>query len=165
MAILRWDPFTALARMDPEFDELMRRSFGNTAGSAGYVPAIDMVRDGSDVVISLELPGVDVEKDVSIEVEGHRLAIGGERRGDFERTEGDENRRVIVREQRYGAFRREFALPEHVTADDVAATYDKGLLTVRVRNVTRPAPEPQRIAVQHVSQPLQVTAESESGER
>ena len=44
MAIIRWDPFTALNRMDSEFDELVRRSWGATQ-SAGFVPAVDMVRE------------------------------------------------------------------------------------------------------------------------
>ena len=142
MAVIRWDPFSALSRMDTEFDELVRRTWG--AGQpAGFVPAVDMVRDGGDVIITLELPGVDVETDVDIEVEPRRLSIAGSRSTQSESTEG----RVMVRELRSGSFRREFALPEHVTADDVSAEYDRGLLTVRVSNVARPQPQPTKIAV------------------
>ncbi len=160
MAIIRWDPFSALARMDSDFDELVRRSFGTPGSASGYVPAIDMVRDGGDVVISLELPGVDIAKDVDIEVAPGRLTISGERRSEQEHTEGgDGGPRVVVREQRYGSFRREFALPEHVTGADVEASYDKGLLTVRVSEVTKPAPEPTKIAVKGVSEPVAVEAE------
>jgi HSP20 family protein len=142
MAIIRWDPFTALSRMDAEFDDLVRRTWG-TPQSAGFVPAVDMVRDGSDVLITLELPGVDIENEVDIEVAPRRLTISGERSTESERTEGH----VMVRELRSGAFRREFALPEHVGADDIEAGYDRGMLTVRVRNVARPQPEPTKIAV------------------
>ena len=39
-----------------------------------------MRADGADVVITLELPGVDVERDVDIEVAEGRLTISGERR-------------------------------------------------------------------------------------
>jgi HSP20 family protein len=141
MALMRWDPFTALARLDTEFDELMRRTWGT--GVSGYVPAVDIVRDGSDVLLTLELPGLDVEKDIDIEVAAGRLTISGERSTESETTEGN----YVVREMRSGSFRREFALPEHVTADDVEAGYDKGLLTVRVRNVSRPEPEATKIAV------------------
>src|SRR5688500_13880385 len=81
MALTGWDPFTTLARLDPDFDELVRRAWGpsprrspsRTRATAGYVPAIEMATDGSDVMISLELPGVDVEKDVDIEVAEGRL--------------------------------------------------------------------------------------------
>lgn len=142
MAIIRWDPFTALNRLDTEFDELVRRTWGS-AHSAGFVPAVDMVRDGTDVLITLELPGVDIDEDIDIEVSPRRLTISGERSSESETTQG----RVIVRELRSGSFRREFALPEHVTAEDVEAGYDRGLLTIRVRGVARPEPEPTKIAV------------------
>lgn len=142
MAIIRWDPFTALSRMDTEFDDLVRRTWG-TSQSSGFVPAVDMVRDGNDVLITLELPGVDIENEVDIEVAPRRLTISGERSTESERTEGH----VMVRELRSGSFRREFALPEHIGADDIEAGYDRGMLTVRVHDVARPQPEPTKIAV------------------
>jgi len=146
MAIMRWDPFTALSRMDTEFDDLVRRTWGSSQ-TAGFVPAVDMVRDGDDVVITLELPGVDIDNDVDIEVAPRRLTIAGSRTSESESSQG----RVMVREMRAGSFRREFALPEHVSADDVQADYDKGLLTVRVRNVSRPEPAATKIAVASAS--------------
>lgn len=157
MAIIRWDPFTALNRMDSEFDELVRRSWGATQ-SAGFVPAVDMVREDTDVVITLELPGVDIASDVDIEVAPRRLTIAGARSTESESTEG----RVMVRELRAGSFRREFALPEHVTADDVEADYDRGLLTVRVHDVARPQPEPTKIAVTSTGRADDTVVETES---
>ena len=142
MAVIRWDPFTALSRIDNEFDDLVRRTWGGATPS-GFVPSVDMVREGNDVLITLELPGVDIAADVDIEVAPRRLSISGQRSTSSESTEG----RVMVREVRSGSFRREFALPEHVTADDVSADYDRGMLTVRVSNVARPQPEPTKIAI------------------
>ena len=144
MAVIRWDPFTALSRMDTEFDDLVRRTWG-ASQTAGFVPAVDMVRDGNDVTITLELPGVDIDNEVDIEVAPRRLTITGARSTESESESSDGH--VIVRELRSGSFRREFALPEHVTADDVSAEYDRGLLTVRVSNVARPQPQPTKIAV------------------
>jgi HSP20 family protein len=148
----RWDPFTTLARLDSDFDELVRRAWGTPTGrpapgraTSGFVPAIEMTTLGPDVLITLELPGVDVEKDVDIEVAEGRLTISGERREHQERR--DENANTLVRELRYGSFRRDFALPEGVTAEDVDAAYDKGMLLVRVRNVTKPVVPPQKIAI------------------
>ena len=156
MALTRWDPFTTLARLD-DFDELVRRAWGgeprmSTTGrksTSGYVPAIEMTTAGSDVVITLELPGVDIEKDIDIEVAEGRLTISGERRESTEHQEDDpqSSPKVLVRELRYGSFRRDFALPEGVTADDVEASYDKGMLEVRVRNVTKPVTPPKKVAI------------------
>ena len=55
--------------------------------------------------------------------------------------------KVLVRELRYGSFRRDFALPEHVTAEDITATYDAGILEVRVGNATKPVEAPHKVAV------------------
>lgn len=141
------DPFA-------DFDALVRRAFGpyRASGSdralgsdrtegrfAGFVPAAEVVRDGQDAVVSLELPGLDVAKDVTIEVESGRLAVRGERRD--ERT-GERGRREV----RYGAFRREFVLPDHVTADAVSASYDAGMLNIRVAGAFAET-EPHRVEI------------------
>src|SRR5687768_4037432 len=120
MQVQRFDPFSVLARMDREFDELVRRGWGagragGATAMAGFVPAVEVVREGEDVVVRLELPGVDVERDVTIEVERGKLVIAGERRDPHahrsESEDAEAGRRVLVRELRYGQFRREFALP------------------------------------------------------
>lgn len=144
MAVTRWDPFTALARFDREFDELVRRGWGGAAANrAGFVPPVEMLVRDRDVVIRLELPGIDVENDVDVSVDKNRLVIKGERRD--ERTE--ENASYLHRELRYGAFRREFALPEGVTAENIDASYDHGMLEVVVREAVRRDPEPQPVKI------------------
>ena len=151
MPLTRWDPFTALSRLDKDFDELVRRTWAAPAGrsstrtTAGYVPAVEMRAEDSDVVITLELPGVDVDKDVDIEVAEGRLTISGQRHD--RSADLEEAGKVLVREFRYGSFRRGFALPEGVTAEDVGAAYDQGLLEVRIRNVTKPAVPPRKVAI------------------
>src|SRR5437773_9068170 len=114
MALLRWDPFTALSRIDDEFDDLVRRTFG--AATYQFVPPAEMATDGPDVVITLEVPGVDVS-DIDIEVADGRLTISGQRKDQREDQQG----KVFVRELRYGAFRRTFQLPDGVTAEQVEA--------------------------------------------
>jgi HSP20 family protein len=151
MSTYLWDPFAVLGRLDREFDSIVRGSFGwdrprarranvalaarpAAAGRAvaafggGVVPSADVVRTGEDVVIHLELPGIDVEKDVTVEIERGRLVVRGERSGSNESTQGARIRRESWR----GTFRREFTLPESVAADQVAATYDRGVLSVRL---------------------------------
>ena len=94
---------------------------------AGYAPVADGYRDGEDAVIKLDLPGVAIE-DVDVEVVSGRLVVSGERRD--QRAEETEGRRF--REVRYGAFKRSFRLGSQVSADRVSASYDAGVLTVRV---------------------------------
>ena len=109
----------------------------------GFSPAAEIAKDGDDAVVRVELPGVDVEKDVSVEVDKGQLVIRGERRD--ERSE-DKGGRTLS-EVRYGSFRRSFKLPAHVTSDAISASYDAGVLTVRVAGAHKGA-EAQRIAIE-----------------
>jgi HSP20 family protein len=153
MALTFWDPFSMLSRLDREFDDLVRRTWGGsgTASTAGYVPAVEMATDGEDVLLRLELPGVDVEKDVDIEVAEGQLTVSGRRADRYE--SGNGKGQVLVRELRYGQFRRDFALPEGVTADDVDASYDRGMLEVRVRRVAKQVASPKKVAIKAAAQP------------
>jgi len=108
----------------------------------GFTPAAEVVKDGEDAVVRLELPGVDIEKDVNVEVDKGHLVIHGERRDEHA---SQENGRTI-REVRYGSFRRSFRLPTHVNSDSISASYEAGVLTVRVAGAHKGA-EAQRIAI------------------
>ena len=68
-------------------DRWVRDFFGPAATAdwfkpvtSGFSPAAEIVKDGDDAVVRLELPGVDVEKDVNVEVDKGRLVIHGEHR-------------------------------------------------------------------------------------
>lgn len=148
MSTFLWDPFTALARINDEFDELVSKNFGfgralAPAQASGFVPAVEMSTDDQDVLIRVELPGLDVERDVEVEVLDGRLVVHGERR-DEHTDKGRDG--LLVRELRYGAFRREFALPEGVGPEQVEASYDAGLLTIRVKGVAA-TPRRQRTKI------------------
>src|SRR5690606_21639489 len=117
--------------MDRWFDvDRWFRSFFDApmTNGTGFAPAADVDRDGEDLVARFDLPGIDPARDVTVEAEGPRLIVHGERRDTHE--EEDDGRRV--REVRYGSFRRVVTLPSEVEADAVSATYDAGVLTVRV---------------------------------
>ncbi|MEE6178752.1 Hsp20/alpha crystallin family protein [Mycobacterium sp. 050134] len=117
--------------------------------TAGFTPAAEIVKDGDDAVVRLELPGVDVDKDVNVEVDRKNgasyLVVHGEHRD--ERADEQEGR--TLREIRYGSFRRSFKLPAHVTGEAVTASYDAGVLTVRVAGAYQDAAgqQAQRIAI------------------
>ncbi|WP_329102030.1 Hsp20/alpha crystallin family protein [Micromonospora sp. NBC_01699] len=122
-------------RRDPfaEFDALVRNAFGPVATRpanqpARFTPAAEISRDGDDALVRVELPGLDIANDVSVEVDRGLLVVSGERRDERSEEQGGRS----LRELRYGSFRRSFTLPTHVTADAVSATYDAGVLNVRV---------------------------------
>jgi HSP20 family protein len=96
-------------------------------------------------VVRVEAPGIDPGKDVAIDVADGILTIGVERRA--EKREEDEGR--YRSEFSYGSFRRSLTLPTAAAADDVKATYEDGILEVRVPVGEPPAP-PRRIEVTRV---------------
>jgi HSP20 family protein len=139
---------TVWSRPAWDTDRWVRDFFGPAATAdgfkpvtSGFRPAAEIVKDGDDAVVRLELPGVDVEKDVKVEVDKGRLVIHGEHRDEH----AEENGRTL-REIRYGSFRRSFQLPAHVTGEAITASYDAGVLTVRVTGAYAGA-QAQRIAI------------------
>jgi HSP20 family protein len=110
-----------------------------------FTPAAEVVKDGDDAVVRLELPGVDVDKDVNVELDRGRLVVHGERRD--EHAEEKDGR--MLREVRYGSFRRSFKLPAYVTSEALSASYDAGVLTVRIAGARKDPADTgaQRIAI------------------
>lgn len=112
------------------------------SAAEGPVPAADVYREGEDLVARLDLPGVNPADDITVEVEGRKLVVRGERKD--QRSEESEGRRIS--EVRFGAFRRTVSLPRSVDGDTVRASYDAGVLTVTVPGVFA-GTTPQRIEI------------------
>lgn len=93
---------------------------------------VEEYRDGDEVVIRAEIPGVDPNKDVDVTVQDGMLCIHAERSQESSTAEGDEGEREHYRSEfRYGSFTRVVPLPAGVTEAEVSATYRDGILEVR----------------------------------
>jgi HSP20 family molecular chaperone IbpA len=121
-------PLDADRRLREFFGPATNDWFKPLTSTAGFSPAAEIVKDGDDAVVRLELPGMDVEKDVTVELDRGNLVVHGERRDEH----ADEKDGRRLREVRYGSFRRSFPLPAHITGEALSASYDAGVLTVRV---------------------------------
>ncbi|WP_326548436.1 Hsp20/alpha crystallin family protein [Mycolicibacterium sp. ND9-15] len=132
-----------------DLDRWVRDFFGPVTAehwsTGAFTPAVEIVRDGDDALVRVELPGLDVEKDVNVEVDRGYLVVHGERRD--ERASDPAKDVRYIREVRYGSFRRSFKLPDHVTGQDIKAEYDAGVLTLRVAGAHKGA-QAQRIAIE-----------------
>ena len=135
---------TVWARPALNLDRWVNDFFGPATANdwTSFRPAAEIVKDGEDAVVRVELPGVDVENDVHVDVENGALIIHGERRDEH----SEEKNGRTLREVRYGSFRRSFTLPSHVTGDAVTAGYDAGVLTVRVAGAYA-GTKPRHIAI------------------
>ena len=108
--------------------------------TASFVPAVDVYEDNEKVVLKLEVPGIE-EKDLDVRVENHTLTVKGERK--FEKEEKEENFHRI--ERRYGSFYRAFTLPHTVDTENVAASYNAGVLKLELKK--KPEAQPKQIKV------------------
>jgi HSP20 family protein len=132
---------TTTLTTSPAFDRALRDLLAPRPVAAVTAPA-DVYRDGDDLVARFDLPGIDPAEDVTVEVDGRKLVVRGERKD--ARAEETEGRRV--REVRYGAFHRVVTLPKVADASAVSARYDAGVLAVTVAGVYA-GTTPQRIEV------------------
>ncbi|MFZ3453105.1 Hsp20/alpha crystallin family protein [Arthrobacter sp. 7Tela_A1] len=94
------------------------------------VPAfrVEEYRDGDNMVVRAELPSVDPEKDLDVTVTEGSLRIHGERRESAEHKA----RTGYRSEFKYGSFTREIPLPPGAAQENVSASYNDGVLEVRV---------------------------------
>jgi len=105
---------------------------------------IEEYRDDDTFVVRTEMPGIDPDKDVQIEMRDHTLEIRAEHRE--ERT--DEDKETRRSEFRYGSFFRAVPLPVEAKEGDVKATYKDGVLEVRVPCAPSFEERPHRIPVE-----------------
>ena len=144
MALLvKPEPFTR------EIDRVFDAFFGQTDQGRRWVPPVDLVEAEDHFVLKADLPGLS-EGDVSIELEDNVLTVSGERKAEHE----DKREGYVRVERAYGAFRRSLTLPDGVDPEGVAASFDKGVLEVRI-----PKPEerkPRRVAIQVGDRPAAI---------
>ena len=100
--------------------------------ASAWVPATDILARGDDLVIRIELAGVEPE-DVDLGLSHGVLTVSGTRRP----GPADDSADFLVRERFYGAFRRAITLPEGTDADQITAEFDDGLVEITVANGVR----------------------------
>lgn len=136
MVLARWRPFDLAG---DSFDDLVRRTLGDFGtdllARQRWAPAVDAYVEGEELHVKVELPGIDPDSDVDIEVDNGVLRISGERR---EQDEKHEEGGWVRREMHYGGFERRIALPEGTDADNVRAAYDAGVLDITVPLPAKP---------------------------
>jgi HSP20 family protein len=109
MSLIKWDPF---------------REF-NMLSTTAWNPSVDIFENDNDVVVKVELPGMD-PKNIDVRLENNVLMLKGERR--FDKETKEENYHRVERE--YGTFSRAFSLPTAVKEDKVNAEYKDGILKI-----------------------------------
>jgi HSP20 family protein len=135
--LMRTDPFR-------ELDRLTQQVFGNVSGtwSRPSPMPMDAWRDGDEFVVSFDLPGVSPGA-IDLDVERNVLTVKAERRP----TTLGEHVEMQVAERPSGVFSRQLFLGDTLDTNRIHASYDAGVLTLRIP-VAEQA-KPRKISIAH----------------
>lgn len=134
MAITRYrdrsflSPWRDLDQVADQFSRLFGESTFPASERSSWLPPVNVEETKDHLVLTAELPGLK-QDDVELELENNVLTIRGRKE---ETREEKEDTKVHVWERRYGSFQRSFSLPRTVSAEDINATFEDGVLRVEM---------------------------------
>ena len=162
MALVRWEPVRELHSIQHEMNRLFDSFFdtparSNGSGARRWIPPMDLVETEDHFVLRADLPGLG-EGDVRLEVQDNVLTLSGERH-----FEHDAKKEGFFRVERgSGSFSRSLTLPDGVDPDAIAASFDKGVLEVRIPKPEERRPRRVQIAVGDAQKAIEGTASDAS---
>jgi HSP20 family protein len=124
-------PFGDIEKVRSEMDRLMDTFLfgvpqrGDFWEEAERLPAVDVAETKNEIVVKVEIPGMD-PKEFDISLSEGTLTIKGEKKQD--RAEKEENYHLV--ERRYGTFTRSILLPHEVQSGKISAAYTDGILKI-----------------------------------
>ncbi|MCL5959943.1 MAG: Hsp20/alpha crystallin family protein [Chloroflexi bacterium] len=135
MAIVRWDPFGEMTRLQRVMDRMLEEPFFRPYETIlPTVPAmaVDLQEADNEYILKATVPGVQPE-DVDITVSDNLLTIRADIREEKETREGTYH----LKERRFGTCCRSFTLPTPVKAEEAKATFENGILTLTLPKAER----------------------------
>ena len=136
--LMRTDPFR-------ELDRLAQQVLGTAARPAAM--PMDAWRQGDTFEVEFDLPGVSPES-INLDVERNVVTVRAERAG----LDGD--REMLAAERPRGVFNRQLVLGENLDTENIQASYDTGVLRLRIPVAEKA--KPRKIAI---------TTQQKEGER
>lgn len=119
---------TLQSQMNRLFEPFLGRNFDDQdLASGSWVPPVDVVEEKDAILVSAELPGIRPD-DVEIQYENGVLVLRGQRT--FQQESSDRTYHRV--ERAYGTFLRSFTLPRSADPEKITASFQNGLLEVRV---------------------------------
>lgn len=128
--------------MDRLFDDDVFRPMRWNGGSFdGPALPLDVTTTADELVVEASLPGIKPE-DVEITVENGTLTITGKSGAEHRSEDGS----YLVQEIRRGQFSRSVTLPNGLEPDKASATFEHGMLTLRIPKAEQVKPRQIRIS-------------------
>ncbi|MEU7697084.1 Hsp20/alpha crystallin family protein [Streptomyces sp. NPDC039028] len=142
--LMRTDPFR-------EMDRIVQQLSGTSGTwSKPSVMPMDAYREGDVYVIAFDLPGVSPEA-VDIDVERNMLTVKAERRP----VAQADSVKMELSERPLGVFSRQLMLADTLDTERIEATYEAGVLTLRIPIAERA--KPRKISIGGESGPKQIS--------
>jgi HSP20 family protein len=127
--VQRWDPLQELEQLSAQLGQLVEGGIARP-GDALFTPPADIEETEDAWIVEAELPGVD-RKDINVEAQGSELVVSGE-------IKERERKGILRRRTRpVGFFELRVALPGDIDADNVEASVNDGVLTVKIPKTDR----------------------------
>jgi HSP20 family protein len=140
--LTRWDPFQEMLNLrrtvDRLFDNASQDRDWNQPTMWGL--AVDLTEDKDEFIVKASVPGINPD-DLDVSYSDDTLTIKGEIKEDNTVKEGQYH----LRERRYGSFMRSVTLPTKIKGDAIEASYQSGVLTLRLPKAEEV--KPKRIAI------------------
>jgi HSP20 family protein len=140
--LTRWDPFQEMLNLRRTVDRL----FDNVSPDHDWSQptlwglAVDVVENKDDFIVKASIPGINPD-DLEVSYADDTLTIKGEIKSDNEVKDNQYH----LREQRYGSFSRSISLPTKIKGDAIDASYQNGVLSLRLPKAEEV--KPKRIAI------------------
>ncbi|MCJ8157028.1 Hsp20/alpha crystallin family protein [Sphingomonas sp. LaA6.9] len=129
-------------RIFDDFGRPQRGAFAFGGPDLPPVPALELSETEKEYRLTAELPGLS-EQDIDISLADGVLTISGEKKEEKEEKEGG----FLLRERRYGAFRRQLAVPPDVDAEGISAEVKDGVLKLTLAKDKKAEVRTRKIAV------------------
>lgn len=139
----RGSALDSLIGMSREMDRLVSSMWPDFENGSPWGMPAEVVETDDEIRFEVEMPGFR-EEDIEVTLENNVLTISGEKKS--EREEGQKDSDYRLYERRYGRFQRSFTVPPTVRADDTNATYENGVLSIRLPKSEEAKPRRIRIA-------------------
>ena len=143
MALQRWDPFREANRvgrvLDRFFEDPRTRPTLIARVDEKYFP-VDIYEAEDSVVVKASLPGIKPDE-VDLSITGTTLTL----RSETKQTDEAKAEDYYRRERHYGAYARSVTLPKDLKSDEADATFDSGVLTIRIPKVEETRPKSIKI--------------------
>lgn len=149
---MSWDPFRELRRMRDQLEQMFNNLEGRELPGIGErkpeeagrkTPFTDIQERDGEITVTADLPGVKKE-DIKVSVEDNYLIISADRSSE----ESEEGEGYVRKERKFGRFYRKIRLPSDVKKEEAKATYNNGVLEIKLPKKEKEKQEGKNIEIE-----------------